>query len=221
MQKQYRKDYDGEHVLVRTTVRDGEKIHEREWIGNPISNQHISGRAAVIGSDSDLWRFDFKMLKNHRGGLLGSQRLQLYGANYMWRHMAFDFVVAGIDTEIEEIKNTGYNNENIVYTNNRNCMQNPGQFYNIPFSKKLNELAGAIYMAAFDGHNEVFLIGYNKDLEETMGTNWVHDVNTVFKAYDDTKFYLVGTESNMYDTWRNNRNVSCLTYRDFITYCDV
>jgi hypothetical protein len=139
----------------------------------------------------------------------------------MWRHMAFDFVVAGIDTEIEEIKNTGYNNENIVYTNNRNCMQNPGQFYNIPFSKKLNELAGAIYMAAFDGHNEVFLIGYNKDLEETMGTNWVHDVNTVFKAYNDTKFYLVGTESNMYDTWRNNRNVSCLTYRDFITYCDV
>lgn len=221
MQKQYRRDYDGEHVLVHTIVRDGEKIHEREWIENPISNQHISGRAAVIGSDSDMWRFDFKMLKNHRGGLLGNKRLQLYGANYMWRHMTFDFVVAGIDAEIDEINNVGYYNENIVYANNKTCMQNPGKFYNIPFSKKLNELAGAVYMAAFDGHNEVFLIGYNKDLEETMGTNWVSDVNTVFATYTDTKFHLVGTEANMYDQWKNNRNVSCLNYRDFVTYCDV
>lgn len=221
MQKQYRKDYDGEHVLLRTGWQDGEKFHNREWIDNPIANQHISGRAAVIGSDLDMWRFDFKMLKNHRGGLLGNKRLQLYGSNFMWQHMAFDFVVAGINTEIEDIINHGYCDENIVYTNNRNCIKNPGKFYNIPFNKQLSELASALYVAAFDGHTEIFLLGYNKDLGETMGTNWVSDVNTVFGTYDDTKFYLVGTESNMYDQWKINRNVKCLTYRDFISYCDV
>jgi hypothetical protein len=130
-------------------------------------------------------------------------------------------VVAGINTEIEDIINHGYCNENIVYTNNRNCIKNPGKFYNIPFNKQLSELASALYVAAFDGHTEIFLLGYNKDLGETMGTNWVVDVNDVFRSYTDTTFHLVGTDVNMYDQWKMNRNVKCLTYRDFITYCDV
>lgn len=51
MQQRRRQDYPGEFIITRTTFRDGRKIQEREWIDNPIVNQHISGRAAVVAID--------------------------------------------------------------------------------------------------------------------------------------------------------------------------
>ena len=50
MPERYRTDYDGEFVIVSNTIKNGKKHQEREWIENPIENQHISGRAAVIGN---------------------------------------------------------------------------------------------------------------------------------------------------------------------------
>jgi hypothetical protein len=35
----------------------------REWIPNPIENHHISGRAACIGSTTDIDAFDFTLYK--------------------------------------------------------------------------------------------------------------------------------------------------------------
>ena len=49
MSERYRTEYDGEFVIINNTIKDGKKIQEREWIENPIENQHISGCAAVIG----------------------------------------------------------------------------------------------------------------------------------------------------------------------------
>ncbi len=49
MLERYRKEYDGEFVIVENKISGGKKYQEREWIDNPIENQHISGRAAVIG----------------------------------------------------------------------------------------------------------------------------------------------------------------------------
>ena len=49
IQERYRKDYDGEFVILNTRVVNGEKIQDKEWIANPIENQHISSRAAIIG----------------------------------------------------------------------------------------------------------------------------------------------------------------------------
>jgi hypothetical protein len=78
----------------------------------------------------------------------------------------------------------------------------------------------AIYLAAFDGHNEIFLLGYNNETPaDTL--SWIADINAVFSTYRLTNFILVGTESNMPTSWRNNRNVSCMEYRDFVSYCDV
>ena len=53
IQTRYRSDYTGEFVVTRTRMANGRGQQSREWIPNSIDNQHISGRAAVIGSAVD------------------------------------------------------------------------------------------------------------------------------------------------------------------------
>lgn len=220
IEQRFRSDYPGEFVVLETRWANGKKEQKREWIDNPIDNQHISGRAAVIGSNIDKPIFDYTRLQKHRGGLLGKKRLQTYATNNIWKEMQLDFAVETEDTNLISILETTYATENIVYTSSTNCIRHPGEFYLIPFNPRLDMLALPIYLAAFDGHQEIFLLGYNNEI--ISGTrNWKSDIDLIFKAYPSAKFYLVGVESNMPDIWRKNRNVACIPHRDFITYCDV
>lgn len=216
----YRADYTGEFVLLESKFINGRKEQKREWVENPIENHHISGRAAVIGSRNDQDRFDYRMLQRHKGGLLGSKKLQTYGSGDLWQDMKFDFVASLNPEELDAIKQANYHADNIVYTTARNCIRSPGEFYLIPWSPVLDELSVAVYLAAFDGHREIFLLGYNNDTP-VIDKNWKAYLNQVFEAYRGTTFYLVGTGSNMPGEWRNNANVKTMKYREFVTYCDV
>ena len=90
----------------------------------------------------------------------------------------------------------------------------------IPFNPRLDLLALPIYIAAFDGHKEIFMIGYNNDT--VAGTfNWINDINLVMQTYNDVDFFFIGTVTNMPDAWRHNRNFRNLEYRDFVSYCDI
>ena len=220
IQARYRKDYDGEFVILKSCFKNGKKEQTREWIPNPIENHHISGRAVIIGSKNDLELFDYKRLQKHRGGLLGKKRLQTYAAGDLWCDMKFDFVVTNDKSQLVDIQEKNYNEENIVYTSARNCISYPERFYLTPYSPKLNQLALSVYLAAFDGHSQIFLIGYNNETP-AGSSEWQDDVNTVFSAYRLAEFILVGVESNMPTLWRNNRNVRCMEYREFVSYCDV
>ena len=70
MLERYRKDYLGEFVILNTSWKDGKKVQTREWMDNPIKNQHISSRAAIIGPGSSRERFDVRVLEKHKGGYL-------------------------------------------------------------------------------------------------------------------------------------------------------
>jgi len=72
--ERYRKDYTGEFIILNTAWSGGKKRTQREWMPNPVENHHISGRAACIGSAVDKPEFDFTILQNHKGGLLGSKK---------------------------------------------------------------------------------------------------------------------------------------------------
>lgn len=220
IQARYRSDYAGEFVLLETKFEHGKKIEKREWIANPIDNHHISGRAAVIGSRTDVPQFSFTKLARHHGGLLGKKKLQTYGSNDLWQDMKFDFVVAIESENVEAITAANYNQENIVYSTARNCVRHAGKFYLVPHAPVLDELSMAVYMAAFDGHREVFLLGYNNDTP-MVDKNWSAYLNHVLQAYAATDFVLVGTASNMPSVWRQNRNVRTIKYREFVSYCDV
>ena len=220
MQPKYRTDYDGEFVITKSRWYESEKTQSREWVENPVDNQHISNRAAVIGSTLDESQFDFRRLVRHKGGLLGNQRLQTYGSGELWKEMQFNFLVATQVNDLNKISESGYYNDTVVFTDTKNCLQNPGKFYLTPYQPKLDQLALAVYIAAFDAHEEIFLLGYNNETPHGL-YSWKEHINEVFEAYQDTKFILVGVDSNMPDLWKNNTNVSCMDYRSFIYYCDI
>jgi hypothetical protein len=220
MDARYRRDYAGEFVILESIWSGGKKIQNREWIANPIENHHISGRAACIGSDIDKKRFNYTRLQRHRGGLLGSKKLQTYGTGPIAQEMRLDFTVTTNAEELTKILETKYQVNNIVYTTPRYCITYPGEFYLIPMKPRIVDLATAVYLAAFDGHQEIFLLGYN---DETVGghSDWLSHLTGIFSAYTGTKFYLVGEPTRMPDVWVNCDNVQCMTYHDWVGYCDV
>jgi hypothetical protein len=220
IEARYRRDYDGEFVITETRIADSRTEQTREWIPNAIENHHISGRAAVIGSRSDQERFRHQRLQRHRGGLLGKKRLQTYGTGDLWQDMAFDFFVTTDRDQAQAMANTGYDTRSTIYTNANICIENPGRFYLVPFIQPIDNLALAVYLAAFDGHQEIFMLGYNIDTRGGTAA-WISDVAAVMSAYAATQFVLVGTESNMPEIWRSHHNVISMTYRKFISYCDI
>lgn len=220
IQARYRRDYDGEFVVIETRLADGQSNQTREWIPNAIENHHISGRAAVIGSRALSHRFQYQRLQRHRGGLLGKKRLQTYGTSDLWRDMKFDFFITSDRKQISDIADTGYDERCTVFTTGRICVEHPGRFYLIPFLPQIDPLAMPIYLAAFDGHAEIFLLGYC--LEMPGGSrNWIADINSVLAAYRGTSFVLVGVEANMPESWRSQSNVRCMAVPEFVSYCDV
>lgn len=215
----YRSDYDGEFVVVKTTFTNGQKVDEREWIPNAIENHHISGRAAVIGTNLDSKRFDYRRLQKHRGGLLGKKRLQTYGSGILWQDMIFDFFVTQDQHQLAKMSTTDYDTRSTVYTNSKLCLEHPGRFYLIPYLPRLHDMALPAYLAAFDEHKEIFLIGYSA--EDTLCAKWIADLSQVIESYSEVSFFFVGRKSNMPVEFGKYPNVRAMDNREFVYYCDI
>ena len=220
MEARYRADYAGEFVILESKWSGGKKEETREWIPNPIENHHLSGRAACIASNVDSWRFDYTRLQRHRGGLLGSKKLQTFGTGTIAQQMGLDFTVETHVSDLDKILKIEYQRDNIVYTTARNCIMHPGEFYLIPYNPRLIDMALAIYLAAFDGHLEVFLLGYNDSINGDA-LHWTSHITRIFLAYTGVKFYLVGESTCMPGDWVDCANTQTMTYPEFISYCDV
>ena len=220
MEARYRTDYPGEFVVVQSTWAQGKKTQTREWIANPIENQHISGRAVCIGSQDSLGQFDYRILQRHRGGLLGTLKVQTYGTGQIAENMRLDFAVDVDAKQLQRLIENKYYENNVIYTTARNCLANPGDFYLIPQAPRLLMPALPVYLAAFDGHREIFLLGYSKQMV-FENHRWFDDVCSVFSAYAGVQFYLVGEPTIMPDSWLECANVKTMPYRDFVGYCDI
>jgi hypothetical protein len=220
MQARYRSDYAGEFVILETQWLNGKRTEKREWISNPIDNQHISGRAACIGSNTDKTKFNYTILQRHRGGLLSSKKLQTYGVGSVAYEMPLDFAVETNATQLPLLIENNYSENHVVYTIGRNCITYPGQFYLIPNNPRLLDISTIAYLAAFDGHQEIFLLGYNRDTP-VGNLNWHTQLCSLIESYAGVKFYFVGEKTNMFPEWMELPNATFITYRDFIGYCDV
>ena len=217
----YRSDYPGEFVITESRWTHGHREQTREWVANPIENHHISGRAACIGTSVDKYLFDYTILQRHRGGLLGSKKLQTYGTGEIAQQMRLDFTVENNQQRLDELKAVDYQVNNIVYTTSRMVVSNPGEFYLIPHSPPLINAALLIYLAAFDGHKEIYMLGYNRDAP-AGNSNWLKQVGAIISAYAGTKFILVGVEADQPAELFTFPNVSTIDYRPgFISQCDV
>jgi len=221
MQERYRSDYDGEFVILRTRYEDGKKLQDKEWIENPIDNQYISARAAVIGHGASREQFKIKNIEDHRGGLLGKKRLQTYGAEGAWRELRCDFYVEDNARTLKEIKRRKYAKRSTVYTGVNNLLKYPGEFYLIPYGVKMCTVATAMYIAAFDGHREIFCLGVDGTLETgEPNVKHIQHINRVIETYPATKFYFV-SDRTVEQQFRKNTNVDVMNYRTFVSHCDV
>ena len=223
IQERYRKDYDGEFIIIRTSIRNGKKYQEREWIENPIENNYISARAVVIGSGESRQHFPIHRLQGHKGGLLGKKRLQSYGSEGCWQELQCDFYVDSVFNEHDKLIEFGISEKVPVYTDAKNCIKYVGEFFMIPYNISFNsDAALAMYIAAFDGHSEVYCVGVDA-LDENFKpkTKIVKQIESVIKVYKNTNFIFVNNSKTLHSEWRNYTNVSLIDYSKFITVCDI
>ena len=222
IEEHYRSDYEGEFVIINTIFKDGKKEQEREWIENPISNVHDSDRATCIADGTSIDGFLLSSLEGHRGGLLGSLSMQVYGVQDVYKKLKCDFLVALNQDTLDDIKTIGYDENNIVYTSTKGCLNNEGSFYLIPQSTRTTPHATAVWLACFDDHKEVFLFGYDEYTEDAvLQIKMVNSVAEVIKTYPSVKFHHVRKGGDMPESWKYLSNVDSMTIQEYVSYADV
>ena len=220
IQARYRSDYDGEFVVTEVRLVNGVKQESREWIPNVVTNTHISGRAAIIGSRFDQRRFQHQRLERHRGGLLGRKRLQTYAWGDLWQDMRLDFYTSSSREQLSQIAQQSYDQHTTVFAPARHVIEWPGRFYPVPWAPYLTDLATAIYLASFDQHEEIFFIGINCDVA-WPDKNVIGDVARVMQAYRGTQYISVAPPASQYEEWLSLPNFRTMPLREFISYCDI
>lgn len=222
----YRETYTGENVVTTLTYKNANWVPEYEWIPNAITNIHTTSQAIVIGASSQAeWRhksqgFDINVLATHKGGLLGINRLQTYGTNQLYKEFTPDFLVID-DEEVDEIIESDYCVNSIVYAHAGAIINHPGKFYLIPQDPSWNAGAIAVYLACFDGHTKVFLMGF--DGRQGNDSYYEKTLKTVFELYPRVDFVRVTptTEYYMPESWKYQVNLRQITFREFVIEADI
>lgn len=242
LKKLYRANYAGENIVTQLILKSGEWQPEVEFVPNRIINTHSTTQAVCLGNGETRRSFDLKWIDRHRAGLLAANKFQSYGCNALYRDFTPDFLVATGKEITEEIANSGYCTDNIVYTTAPSLLKYPGKFYLIPQNISYDAGALAAYLACFDGHKKVFLLGYDQYDEQSFVNNVYKNTNgypkstdeqngqffsitlqTVIQTYDDVEFVRVMPLS----TWwqppglRPVLNFRQISYKDFIIEADI
>lgn len=240
--KRYRKAYTGEEIIQERVFESGQWNSTTEHVPNNIINNQISNRAVVLGNGPSRQLFDVRHLLKHRSGLLGDKTLQSYACNAFYRDYKADFLVCSDRRIAKEIADSGYADNNIVYTRVDVTLEFPRKFYLIPHDPYADAGSTAAYIAAFDGHKRIYLMGFdgqdcqNHNQNVYAGTNgydsvdanvpgdkWVENLGTIFRVYNDVDFVWV-TEYGRQTTpenWKYCTNLRQINFRDFVLEADL
>jgi len=240
--KLYRKDYTGEDIIQERALQDGQWISTTEHVPNNVINNQISDRAVVFGNGESRLSFNVAHLLNKKSGLLGADTLQSYACNAFYRDYTPDFLVVTSRIIADELEKTTYPTDNIVYTRVDISLEFPRKFYLIPHDPYADAGATAAYIACFDGHKKIYLLGcegqhepnYNSNVyagtlgyagknSDMLGNNWEESYLQLFRVYDDVDFVLV-TPTGRYtvkDSWKFSTNFRQISYRDMVLEADL
>jgi hypothetical protein len=241
--KKYRKDYTGEDIIVERKHEGKKWWDQTETIPNMITNNQISNRAAIIGNGPSRLEFNLQNLKKPQG-LLGATTVQTYGCNALYRDFTPDFLVStGNNGIVTEIANSNYVNNNIVYSNAIHLLEHPSKFYLIPYDPYADAGTTAAYIAAFDGHTTIYLIGFDGyDLQghnsniyadtngydlkwefEVEGDKLINNRAQLFNTYSDVDFVWVTSygKNTVPETLKWCSNHRQISFRDLVLECDL
>lgn len=245
LKKIYRKDYTGEEVVTDIELKDTKWEITKEFIPNSVFNNQISNKACVIGNGISRKEFPISAVFNQFGGLLAREKLQTYGCNALYREYTPDFLVISGDDDgiITEVANSGYCDDNVVYASAPHIQYHPGKFYLIPQDPAWNSGSVATYLACFDAHTTVYLLGF--DGQDTDGCNYNMYAGTphyqnatnaqadpaffnitmkhIFEVYNDVDFVRVmpSKYSSMPEEWKFVTNLRQISFRDFVIEADL
>lgn len=242
VQKIYRSSYTGENVVTNMTYSEGTWNFDRETVANSVVNNQVSNKAVIIGNGISRKGFDLSSLTHHKGGLLASGALQSYGCNALYRDFAPNFLVAAGEEMLKEIANSDYSIDHIVYANAGAILDYPGKYYLIPQDPSWNTGAIATYLACFDGHKTVYLMGFDGIDTDSDGYNvyagtagypdptyghseefWAQAMVQVFNTYSDVDFVRVTPTANfrMPESWKYVLNLRQITFNEFTYEVDL
>lgn len=238
MQRYFLQDYEGEHITTATSWRDANKEENRIFVPKSIHNEIDNTNAHVIGNGPSRKDFILDLLHGQHGGEKIVTVGQSYGCNLLYKDFKPTFLVC-IDKEIlPEIVESGYCEDNIVYTNAKNFIFYPESVHLYPMHYPANAGTLALHLACADGHKRIFMIGfdfYRTGMEniyygqhsrysteinvEAANNNFTNYLVRLMDTYPDVEFTRVftGPTEKYPDQLNWHRNFSQITYRQYIS----
>jgi hypothetical protein len=238
----YRRTYVGESIVTNRTYKDGKWKQDTTRIFPTASSRLVSTNALVIGNGESRSKFDLNVIAEHKGGSVASGALQTYGCNALYRDYVPHFLVATRNEVISELIDSNVTAESIVYANLDITKAHPGKFYYIPQNPCWNSGAMAAYLACFDGHTKVFLVGFDGVDTPThsynlyQGTNgypelehgyseefYVKAMSQVFAAYPKVDFVRVMPTNSfrLPEEWKWVPNLRQIDFNQFVNEVDL
>lgn len=238
----YRKDYQGEDVITDLVRTDNQWNKTQEYIPNQIANLQVSNRALIIGNGPTRLGMDLNVIKNHKAGIRGRSRLQTYGCNALYRDFTPDFLVATGAEIVNEIADSDYYIDHVVYANAWAIASYTQKFYLIPQDPAWDAGSLATYLACFDGHKKIFLLGFDGNNPGGLDWNiyngsagylptahsiseefWALSMSKVFSTYPDVDFVRVMPTANyrMPERWKYSTNLRQIDFRQFVIEADL
>jgi hypothetical protein len=241
LNKLYRKSYTGEDIIAKRYLENGVWTTVTERVPSNVTNNQISNRAVVFGNGISRSTFDPKHIIDHKSGLLGADTLQTYACNAFYRDYTPDFLVVTDRRIAGEIVKNKYTN-NITYARVDVTLEFPKKFYLIPHDVYADAGTTALYLAAFDGHKRIYMLGF--DGQDTPGHNnniyasttgydpvkfnisdekWVNNQLAVINTYDDVDFVHVSEtgRATIPEAWKYCTNLRRISYRDMVLEADL
>ena len=252
LQKLYRKDITAETVNLVGLYIEDQWRYQTEDIAIP-QFPTLSDHAVVVGNGVTANQFDLTIFLPYREttpwgtatpwiSKRQKRNFFTYGCNAIYRNFKLDFVACTGEGIIKEIAETTMEKAGMNYANAGYLEKYPGEFNFLPQNPNFNAGAMAAYMAAFDGHQRVFMLGFdgidtpNNNYNMFAGTAnypalnfsinedyWVRSLNTVMQTYSDTEFIRVCPTKNFTapDSWKNNLNYRQIDFRQFVFEADI
>lgn len=238
----YTADYLGEMVSANTSWRDRNDPGSMTWVERTIINDDHNGIAHVIGNSTSRLKFNLNFLKGQVGGAKGVRSVgQSYGCNLLYKDFAPTFLICTNQKLCNEIVESGYCEDNIVYTNVKNILAHPQHFHLYPklFTASVGNLA--LRLACADGHKTIYMIGmttYNapndniylgddlgiyKEVNQQGANNkLIQDACKIFLTYADVEFYYVARDPGlMPEAYNWCPNVKEVTYLQYISHANL
>lgn len=219
----YRSNYAGESIVTELTLENNEWSPTTEYVPNSVFSTHTTTQAVAIGNGDTRKQFDLRHIARHKGGLFAANKLQSYGCNYLYQDFTPDFLVAVDAEKVKTIAESGYTTEHIVYTNAQYMLDYPGKFYLTPQNPAYDAGALAAYLACFDGHEKVFLLGYDGYTNEEEHRFWTETLLSVITTYSGVEFIRVMPTKDyaVADVLQRQVNFRQIGFRDFVLEADI